>query len=53
MNEIRRKALQSAIALYTQELEDARARYELYGAEHHLIRAEELAKALSLLEMRA
>ena len=52
MTELRRKMLESAIALYTQELADARARYEQYGAEQHLIRAEELAKALSLLEMR-
>lgn len=48
----RQRALVNALPLYIQQMEEARALYELTKAEHYLIRAEELAKYISYLEMR-
>lgn len=52
MTSQRLEALKKALPLYIQEMEAAQARYEATGAEHHRIRAEELAKSISFLEVR-
>jgi hypothetical protein len=48
----RQQAIANALPLYIKEMDEARARYEQSGAEHHLIRAEQLAKTISFLEVR-
>jgi hypothetical protein len=48
----RQRTIANAIPLYLKEMEEAQARYEATGAEHHLIRAQELAKSISFLEVR-
>lgn len=48
----RQRAIANALPFYIKEMEEAQARYEATGAEHHLIRAQELAKSISFIEVR-